>query len=198
MNVQDSRGRIQWVKLVLVFIVFLIVSIGLGYLIRIALVRFHIPTELPLWLGLLIIFGVLLIINISFIIPIPFGISLMLAAATQYNPILVALAGAAGASLGEFTGYLFGAIGKKVAIHENTPGYKMVQRWINKYGMWAIAFISFQPLIPFELGGFIAGLVRMPVKQFLPAVALGRFPKYLILIYAGTAILHFFPGFSIP
>jgi membrane protein YqaA with SNARE-associated domain len=196
MNVQDSRGRIRWVRLVLVFTAFLLVSIGLGYLIRVALVRFHIPTDLPLWLGLLIIFFVLMIINVSFIIPIPFGVSLMLAASTQYNPILVALAGATGASLGEFGGYLFGAIGKKVAIHENTPGFKMVQNWIKRYGMWAIAFISFQPIIPFELGGFTAGLVRMPVKQFLPAVALGRFPKYLILIYAGTAILRFFPGFT--
>jgi uncharacterized membrane protein YdjX (TVP38/TMEM64 family) len=197
MNIQDSKGRIRWGMLVLVFLAFLIISIGLGYLIRL-LVRFSLPADLPLWLGLLVVFGVLVIVNLSFVIPIPFGVSLMLAAAAQYNPILVALAGAIGASLGEFSGYIFGALGKKVAIHESTPGYKMVQNWIDKYGMWAIAFISFQPIIPFEFGGFIAGLVRMPVKQFLPAVALGRFPKYLILIYAGTALLRFIPGFRTP
>jgi uncharacterized membrane protein YdjX (TVP38/TMEM64 family) len=197
MNVQDSRGRIRWVRLALLFIGFLVISVGLGYLIRQLFANFRIPLDVPGWAALLIIFGVLLIMNVSFF-PLPFGVALMLVAAGHWNPVLVALAGSVGASIGESTGYFFGALGKRLAIHENTPGYQMVQSWINRYGVWAIAFISFQPIIPFELGGFIAGVVRMPFKKFLPAIMLGKFPKYLVLIYAGNAIIHIFPSFRIP
>jgi uncharacterized membrane protein YdjX (TVP38/TMEM64 family) len=189
---QKQNRAIRWTKLGLIFIAFLIVSFGLGYLIRISLSSYNIPMDIPLWSALLIVFGILAIINISFI-PLPFGISIMLAAAAHWNPVLVALAGSLGASLGEFSGYFFGYLGKRVAINENTPGYKMVQGWIQRYGMWAIAFLSFQPVIPFELAGFVAGVAKMPVRQFLPAILIGKFPKYLILIYLGTSLLHFFP-----
>jgi uncharacterized membrane protein YdjX (TVP38/TMEM64 family) len=197
MNVQDSRGRVRWKMLVLAFLGFLVISIGLGYLIRQLFANFHIPLDVPTWSAMLIIFGVLLVMNISFF-PLPFGVALMLVAASHWNPILVALAGSLGASVGESSGYFFGALGKKIAIHENTPGYQMVQNWIDKYGMWAIAFISFQPVIPFELGGFIAGVAKMPFKKFLPAIMIGKFPKYIILLYLGNVIIHIFPSFKIP
>jgi membrane protein YqaA with SNARE-associated domain len=197
MNVQDSHGRIRWVRLVLAFVLFMGLSIGAGYLIQRFLADYNIPLDVPSWLAYLIVFGVLMVINLSFLIPLPFGVSLMLVAASHWNPILVALAGSLGACLGEFSGYLFGYLGKKIAISESTPGYKLVQNWISKYGMWAIAFISFQPVIPFELGGFIAGVARMPIRKFLPAVIIGRFPKYLLLIFLGNTIIHIFPNFRI-
>ena len=197
MNVQDSRGRIQWVKLVLAFVAFLIISVGLGYLIRQLFINFRIPLDVPLWTAMLIIFGILLLMNVSFF-PLPFGVALMLVAAAHWNPVLVALAGSVGASIGESSGYFFGVLGKKIAINEKTPGYQMVHNWIDRYGMWAIAFISFQPILPFELGGFIAGVAHMPFKKFLPAIMIGKFPKYLILVFAGNYIIHIFPSFRIP
>ncbi len=189
---QKENKAVRWAKLGIIFLGFLVLSFGLGYLIRLTLSNFHIPLDIPMWSALLIVFGILVIMNLSFI-PLPFGISIMLVAAGHWNPVLVALAGSLGASLGEFSGYFFGYLGKRIAINENTPGYKMVQGWIHRYGMWAIAFISFQPVIPFELAGFIAGVARMPVRRFLPAIWIGKFPKYLILIYVGTSIFHFFP-----
>ena len=190
MNEKESK-RARWIKIGLVAIGFIVISIGLGYAIRYLLHNYNIPVDIPTWEALLIIFGILVILNLS-ILPLPFGISIMLAAASHWNPVLVALAGSLGASLGEFSAYFFGYLGKRIAINENTPGYKQVQRWIQRYGMWAIAFLSFQPIIPFEIGGFIAGLAKMPVKKFLPAIWIGKFPKYLILIYLGTTILNFF------
>lgn len=65
--------------------------------------------------------------------------------------------------------------------------------WVERWGFWAIAFLSFQPLLPIEIGGFIAGAARMPVNKFLPALWLGKFPKYLGLIYAGFGLVHFLP-----
>lgn len=132
----------------------------------------------------------MLVINLS-VLPLPFGVSIMLVAASHWNPVLVAFIGSIGASIGECSAYFFGSLGKKVAINDNAPGYAMMHRWISRYGMWAIALISFQPIVPFEIGGFIAGLTEMPFCQFLPALWIGKFPKYLALIFLGTEVIHF-------
>jgi membrane protein YqaA with SNARE-associated domain len=189
---QKENKTIRWVKLGLTFFAFVAVSIGFGFLIQFLFTNFKIPLDVPIWLALLIIFTVLFLVNLSLFIPLPFGVSIMLVAAAHWNPVLVALAGALGGGLGELSGYYFGYLGKKVAINENTPTYKTVHRWIQKYGMWAIAFLAFQPIIPFEIGGFIAGVARMPVSKFLPAIWIGKFPKYLFLIYLGSSIFQFF------
>ena len=186
-----GNKRTRWLKLGLASLGFIVLSIGLGYLVQYLLADYSIPLNIPAWTALLIVFGILAVINLS-VLPLPFGISIMLVAAAHWNPILVALFGSLGASLGEFSGYFFGYLGKRISINENTTGYKLVQAWIRKYGMWAIALLSFQPVLPFEVGGFIAGLARMPIHQFLPAIWIGKFPKYLILIYLGSTILHFF------
>ena len=115
----------------------------------------------------------------------------MLVAASHWNPVLVALVGSLGASLGECSAYFFGSLGKKVAVSDSVPGYAMMHRWITRYGMWAIALISFQPVLPFEVGGFIAGLTKMPFREFLPALWIGKFPKYLLLIFLGSKVIHF-------
>jgi len=187
------RNRInQWLKLGLIFLGFIVLSVGFGYLIRSLLAHYHMPSDIPAWIALLLVFGILAVVNLS-VLPLPFGVSIMLAAAAHWNPILVALFGSLGACLGEFSGYFFGYLGKRISIDENMLGYKMVHGWIIKYGMWAIAFISFQPIIPFEIGGFIAGVAKMPVHRFLPALWIGKFPKYLILIYLGNTLMHHIP-----
>ncbi len=172
---------------------FLGFSIGLGYLIQTLLANYHVPVDIPAWLAYLIIFGLIGLINLT-VLPLPFGVAIMLVAAAHWNPVLVALAASLGGSLGEFTSYFFGYLGKRVAINEDTAGYKLVQNWINKYGMWAISLLALQPVIPFELGGFIAGITRMPVRKFLPAIFIGKFPKYLIIIYLGNTIMQLFPA----
>lgn len=186
-----NKDRINWLRLGLYFAGFLVLSIGLGFLIRFLLSGFHIPLDIPTWLALLIVFGILLILNVS-VLPLPFGVSIMIVAASHWNPVLVALVGSLGASLGEFGSYFLGYLGKRVAINKDTPGYTLIRKWIQHYGMWAIAFLSFQPVFPFEVGGFIAGVWRMPIVQFLPAIWIGKFPKYLIIVFLGETILHLF------
>jgi uncharacterized membrane protein YdjX (TVP38/TMEM64 family) len=184
--------KIHWLRLSLIFIGFLLASAAIGYFLQLLLARFHIPKDTSAWLVYLIVFGVTLVVNLS-IIPLPIAISLMVVASTRWNPFLVALSGSLGASIGEVSSYLAGYFGTKVALHKEVPSYTMIQRWIKRWGVWAIAFLSFQPILPFEIGGFIAGLARMPVQQFLPALWLGKFPKYLILIFAAKGIIHMIP-----
>jgi uncharacterized membrane protein YdjX (TVP38/TMEM64 family) len=189
-----SDNKFHWVRLVLILVGFVLMSAVLGYFLQGLLARFYIPEDISPWLVYLIVFGVTLVVNLS-VLPLPFAISLMIAAATRWDPILVALAGSLGASLGESSSYLIGYFGTKVAIHKEVPGYKMIQRWVDRYGMWAIAFLSFQPVLPFEVGGIVAGLAKMPVAKFLPALWLGKFPKYIVLIYAAEGIIRFVPFF---
>ena len=184
--------KIHWLRLILIAVGFLVLSIILGYFLQILFSRFHIPKGSSAWLVYLIIFGVALVINLS-VIPLPVAISLMIVAAHNWNPVLVALSGSLGASLGESSSYLVGYFGTRIAIKKEVMGYKMIQGWIKRFGFWAIAFLSFQPILPIEIGGFIAGLAKMPAKLFLPALWLGKFPKYLILIYAAIGLIHFIP-----
>jgi uncharacterized membrane protein YdjX (TVP38/TMEM64 family) len=33
----------------------------------------------------------------------------------------------------------------------------------------------------------------MPVRKFLPALILGKIPKYIIIVYAGLGVIRFIP-----
>jgi len=190
---QNKKGNLtNWFRITLIGLGFLVISLGLGYLIQFFLSKYKIPLDIPQWIALLIIFGVLVVINVS-ILPLPLGVSIMIVAAQHWNPFLVAFSGSLGASCGELSGYYFGFLGKKVAFSQDTPGYKRVQNMILKYGMWGIAVLSFQPVIPFELAGFVAGIMKMPFRKFFPAIWIGKFPKYLLLIYWGLGMINFLP-----
>jgi membrane protein YqaA with SNARE-associated domain len=184
--------QIQWIKLVSLLVIFLLVSFGLAFLIQNLLYRLNLSISQFGLLAYLIIFLIAIVVNLSFI-PLPFVISIMIAAASSLNPVLVALCGSLGACIGELSAYYVGFIGKKIAIPDDLPGYKRMQSWISRYGVWAIAFISFQPILLIELGGFIAGAAKMPLLKFFLGLWLGKFPKYLILIFTGLGVLKFIP-----
>lgn len=185
------RQRIKWLKLVLIGLALTIIGVVISiFLVRVIKSHFTLPKTS--WIGYLSVFVIVLVMNLSFI-PIPFVISIMIAAAAVWNPLLVALAGSIGACFGEMSGYYAGVLGKKVAIPDDISGYKMIKKWIDKWGFWAIVFMSFQPVFPIEVAGIISGAARMPIRKFLPALILGKIPKYIILIYAGVGIIHFFP-----
>lgn len=138
------------------------------------------------------VFGIQLLSNLTIIAPVPIASAIMVSMATQWNPFLVALFASLGGTLGELSGYAAGYFTEKTTINESTPGYNTIRSWMNRYGPWTITFIAFQPVLPFDIGGLIAGAAKMPLWKFLPALWLGRFPKYLILTYLGVGAMHFF------
>jgi membrane protein YqaA with SNARE-associated domain len=188
---QNPPAKIHWVKLVVTVVGVFALSVLLYWILQ-RFVEPYISLSHVVWVAYLTLFGITLLINLSFI-PLPFAVSLMIAAAGQYNPVMIALVCSLGACLGEMSGYYAGVLGKKVAFANEGRGYQLMKKWIDKYGFWAIAFLSFQPVLPIELGGIIAGAAKMPVAKFLPALWVGKFPKYLILIYAGVGLIRFLP-----
>lgn len=193
-NIAPKRGgQIHWLTLAIALLVLVALSFGLAYLLGYVAEKLNLPLYDFAWLAYLIVFATSLASNLTIIAPVPFAASIMVAAATEWNPVLITLFASIGAAIGELTGYYAGYLGKKLAISENVAWYGRIERWIQRHGVWSIIFLSFQPIIPFDIGGMIAGAAKMPLHRFLPAVWLGRFPKYIIITYAGLGLIHFLP-----
>jgi uncharacterized membrane protein YdjX (TVP38/TMEM64 family) len=53
-----------------------------------------------------------------------------------------------------------------------------LQSWMRRYGAWAIFFLAFQPILPFDIGELIAGASRMPMYTgFYCHCGQGNFPN---------------------
>jgi uncharacterized membrane protein YdjX (TVP38/TMEM64 family) len=106
------------------------------------------------------------------------------------NPFLVALAASLGATAGELSGYLAGFGGQVVA--ERTEIYQRLTLWMQKNGPLTILVLSAIPNPFFDVAGFIAGALKMPVKSFIFWCWLGQSIKMLIFAYAGSGLLNRF------
>lgn len=99
------------------------------------------------------------------------------------SPIVVGLAGGAGAAIGEITGYMAGYSGRGIA--EKGQMYSRVEGWVRRWGALIIFIFSLVPLI-FDLVGIVAGVLRFPFWKFLLVCWLGRTILYIIAALAGA------------
>jgi len=186
-------SQVHWIRLVIAFAGMIGISVGFVALLSFTKDRIDINLLGFELLAYMSVFVASLVANATIIAPVPFAVAIMASAARDFNPLWVAFAAAVGGTLGELSGYYAGRFGRKIAIPDSIVGYKKVEQWINKYGIWAIMLLAFQPVIPFDIGGLIAGATRMPLIKFLPSLFVGKFPKYIILTYAALGIINFIP-----
>ncbi|MFC2062690.1 VTT domain-containing protein [Chloroflexota bacterium] len=99
------------------------------------------------------------------------------------GPIIVGLAGGAGAAIGETTGYLAGYSGR--GIIANNRIYQRLVGWVEKWGVIAIFVFSVVPFV-FDLVGIAAGVLRIPYWKFMLACWLGRTVLYVSIILAAA------------
>ncbi len=193
--VTNRNSQIHWVRLLIAAAGLLALSFVLSRLFNFANERLNLTTLQFELVALISVFVTSFLANVTIIMPVPFAVIFMMKAAEHYNPLLVTLCGAVGGTLGEISGYYAGRLGRKIVIPDSIMSHSRVEGWIGKYGMWAIGVIAFQPIIPFDVGGILAGAARMPLYKFLPALFVGKFLKYLLLvwlwIFLGAA--QFFP-----
>lgn len=189
----DNVRKNRWVRLGVLFLILIAVSFGLAALFDYLLSPLKDELKSFAWLAYLIVFAANLLSNLTVIAPVSVGAAIMLAAAKMYPPALIALFAAAGGTLGELGGYYAGTLGKKVLVNEYPEAYDRVTGWVKRYGVWAISFLAFQPILPFDIAGLVAGASRMRASRFLLACFLGKFPKYLIIIYFFTQVTDFIP-----
>ncbi|MBN1191988.1 MAG: VTT domain-containing protein [Dehalococcoidales bacterium] len=182
-------NTLRWLKLALAVGACIGLSFGLTRLLQIFMARMELPLEQFSWLVYLNVFLTTLVFNLSIIAPVPVSLSVMIAAASQYNPALIALAASIGGAIGELSGYFAGYLGRKVALSDNIPGYQKVTGWLDRYGVFAVIVLAFQPVFPFDVAGLIAGAAKMPLYKFLPALWIGKFFKYLVVCYSGAGLI---------
>jgi membrane protein YqaA with SNARE-associated domain len=185
---------VRWLKLTFAFIALIFFSFLLAYWFKKLSDSMNLPLDRYAFVAYLAVFVVTLIANLTVMAPVPIAVSIMITVAQNWNPLLSALAAALGGTIGEMSGYFAGYAGRKLAVANDLIGFDRVEGWINRWGAWAIAFLAFQPVIPFDVGGLIAGAAKMPVRKFLPALFAGKFPKYILLAYAGIGLIHFLPA----
>jgi membrane protein YqaA with SNARE-associated domain len=139
-------------------------------------------------LGYLGVFIINLLSSATLFVPAP-GFIAVAALGGVLNPLLVGIAAGAGASLGETTGYLAGIGGK--AVLEDRPMYQRLHRWIARYGPFAIFVMAALPNPLFDIGGLIAGMMGMPIWQFVLATFLGKSVRFIAIAIGGSLVdLH--------
>lgn len=136
------------------------------------------------------IFLVSLLANATLILPLP-GVLFTSAMGAVFNPFWVAVAAGSGAALGELSGYLAGFSGQGIV--EKTEWSEKFERWMRKYGPITILALSFVPNPIFDVAGITAGILKMPLWQFLLFSWIGKVLKMLIFSYGGSFVLNLFP-----
>lgn len=137
--------------------------------------------------GYLGIFIISVLGNATIVLPVPTFVTAF-AGGGVFNPVLVGLISAAGATIGELTGYLAGISGK--AVVENREMYARFQRWMQRYGLIALFVLAAIPNPFFDLAGIVAGVSRVPLYQFMLVTWAGKIVKFLIIAYLGAGSMR--------
>jgi membrane protein YqaA with SNARE-associated domain len=107
------------------------------------------------------------------------------------NVLFVAGAYAAGATLGELSGYMVGRGGVRffklsrfLGKHQgaDTALSRKLRYLLRKSWLWII-LLAVTPFPPFDAAGIVAGAMRYPVWKFLIACFAGRVVKYAFILY---------------
>lgn len=119
-------------------------------------------------------------------LPVP-ATPVMSALGWVYGPWLGGGIGAAGSFLSGWLAYaLCRKLGERVAM--KILGEKDLDRgraFFAKVGGWGIALTRWVPILP-EVACCMAGLTRMPARQFLPALACGSLPLAFTYAWIGA------------
>lgn len=115
------------------------------------------------------------------VIPTP-GPAYTFAMGVTLNPFILGLIGGIGSALGELTGYVLGARGRRIL-----EGGRLYDRFRTITNRWmGAALFAFALLpIPFDVAGLWAGTVRYPLWRFMLYVVPGKVIKVTSIALAG-------------
>ncbi|MDD4859197.1 MAG: VTT domain-containing protein [Dehalococcoidales bacterium] len=116
------------------------------------------------------------------VLPVLSGLGLVFYPVTGImGPILVGVAGGAGAAIGELVGYTAGYSGRNI-LQSQKKHYARLEGWIQKWGTLAIFFGALLPLF-FDLIGIAAGALRFPLWKFILICWIAR-----TILYVGVVV----------
>lgn len=129
--------------------------------------------------------------SITFFLPVPV-LTLVFAGATVLNPVLLAIAAAAGITLGMAGCYALGKAGSKFAERSQPdPGTRLhratvrVSGWYSRNVTTASFFVAAVPNPVFDYAGYFAGLAKVDQKRFLAATFAGKVVQSLVVAFLG-------------
>ncbi len=108
------------------------------------------------------------------------GVDLYQSAGGLVGPIVIGMAGAFGAAIGETVGYMAGYSGRGIVMKRKQ--FARVVEWVRRWEAIAIFVLSLVPLF-FDLVGIAAGILRFPLWKFVLLCWLGR-----TLLYVGIVV----------
>ncbi len=129
------------------------------------------------------LFVVSILGNATIVLPVPTLVAAFVGGGVL-NPILVGVISAAGATIGELTGYLAGMGGQ--AIIKNRALHERFERWMDRYGLFALFFLAAIPNPFFDVAGIIAGMSGIPVTTYMLVVWAGKIVKFILVAYLGA------------
>jgi uncharacterized membrane protein YdjX (TVP38/TMEM64 family) len=177
-NNQESQPKITWLGAARVLALLFVIGIS----IYVVLLPEEQAEKLESY-GYLGTFLISILANATVIVPAP-GLVIVFSMGAKFNPLLIALAAGAGATIGELSGYLAGFSGQ--AIIEDQKRYGQMVAWMEKNGPLTLLILAFIPNPLFDLAGMIAGALRMPVFKFLFWALIGKVLKMVVFSYAGA------------
>ena len=118
--------------------------------------------------------------NFTVAVPIPYNPIILQMMETTSMPWLVAITTAAGATLGETSGYLAGRAGKGTFEGTKFANWMAKQLAHSVRAFVVLFLISAPPFPAFDVAGVVSGAVGVPVKIFYPAFFLGRLTRFLL------------------
>ncbi len=132
------------------------------------------------------VFLVSLLGNATLVLPAP-SFAIVLLTGGVLNPVWVGLVAGLGATLGEMTGYLAGLSGQGVI--EQRRLFQDIQRAMAKSGLLVIFGLAAVPNPFFDMGGIIAGMLRMPTWKFFLACWFGKSLRFGLLALLSAVTL---------
>ena len=140
--------------------------------------------------GLVGVFLINLINNATVILPAPFGLIAVCLFANAAHPLVVGLVGGLGSGLGEYTAYMAGSGG--TAVIPKGRIYAFMQDAMQRYGMVFLFILAAVPNPLFDVGGLIAGALKMPPSKFLAATIAGKIVRLTLFAYGCSSGLPAF------
>jgi len=134
--------------------------------------------------GYLGAFLISLILNATVILPAGNFIVLFTLGGVLPLPVVVGLAGGAGAAIGEMTGYVAGYSGRAMVVKQGKI-YARLEHEVRRWGAVTIFVLALVPLA-FDLVGIAAGALRFPLWKFILFCWLGRTILYIIIALFGA------------
>lgn len=133
------------------------------------------------------VFLVSLIGNATLILPAP-SYAVVFAVGGALNPVAVGIVAGLGAALGELTSFLAG-IGGRAAVEDRALYHRLENRMRSKGGLVVIFLLALVPNPAFDIGGIVAGTLRMPVWQFVLAAWAGKSIRFMLVAFSGQFLL---------